>query len=561
MNPLALILLTTLLGSGPDSQELCKTPQRAARTFLDNLQPSRMDPARAAACSQRPKGMTDKDLQKRIQDLKRVFDASGYFISVEKLPDQSDFRDPKTGRAEVLLHRALPSVVLVHDDVGWRFPERVVQKIPTLASGNLIFDMQGLTQHLPAWMMGTLFGIAGWQIMYLVLLIFIGFIVRIFVAWFVAGWARRLMVKLKITWGHDLLKDASQPLGSLALAGVLAIGLPGAGLSVTWAAISMITVRVVAALAAVMVLYRIVDLFSAFLQSKADKTDTKLDDQLVPLVRKALRVLVIALGGVFVLQNLDVDVGSLIAGLGLGGLAFALAAKDTVANLFGSITIFLDKPFQIGDWINAAGVEGVVEEVGFRSTRVRTFYNSLVSVPNAKIAAAVVDNYGLRQYRRTMATLGLTYDSSPDQVEAFCDGVRAIIKAHPDTRKDYYEVHFTGYGNSSLEIMVYFFFEVPSWSAELRGRHEIYLDILRLAEKLNVSFAFPTQTIHIDSQAMPQAIDPRDAPQVNWLKQRVEDFAPGGHAVIAPGPRVSQGFFAGTETAVNAGTEDGKKND
>lgn len=561
MTPLAILSLTALLAASPDAQELCKTPQRAAHTFLDNLQPGRMDPSRAALCAQQPKDLSDKQLQQRIEDLKRVFDASGYMISVAKLPDQSDYTDPKTGRAEVLLHRALPSVVLVHDDVGWRFPQRVIQNIPALTSGALVFDMQALTQHLPTWMMGKLFGIAGWQIFYLILLILIGFIVRVIVAWFVAGWARRLMDKLKITWGRELLSQASQPLGTLALAGVLVIGLPGAGLSVTWAAIAMIAVRMIAALAAVMVLYRIVDLFSAYLESKAEKTDTKLDDQLVPLVRKALRVLVIALGGVFVLQNLDVDVGSLIAGLGLGGLAFALAAKDTVANLFGSITIFLDKPFQIGDWINAAGVEGVVEEVGFRSTRVRTFYNSLVSVPNAKIADAVIDNYGLRQYRRTLAKLGLTYDTSPEQVEAFCDGARAIIQAHPNTRKDYYEVHFTGYGDSSLEIMLYFFFEVPSWSDELRGRHEIYLDILRLAEKLDVSFAFPTQTLHIASQAMPQAVDPREAPQVSWLKQRVEDFAPGGAAVIPPGPRVTRGYFAGDTRSVKVSDEHEQKKD
>lgn len=560
MSMLTLMLLTSLTAVSPDAHELCRTPQRAARTFLDNLQPGRMNPERASLCAQVPKGLDAISLQRRVKELKRIFDVSGYIISIEKLPDQSDYTDEKTGRAEVVLHTALPAVILVHDDVGWRFPARVIQAVPRLSSSAMVWDLSALTAHLPDWMQQKIFGIAGWQVLYLVVLIAVGFLLRTLVTWFVAGWARRLMDRLKITWGRDLLQNASQPLGTLALAGLLGLGVPGAGLSVGWAAVAMIAVRMIAALAAVMVLYRVVDLFSAYLESKAKATETKLDDQLVPLVRKALRVLVIAMGTVFVLQNLDVDVGSLIAGLGLGGLAFALAAKDTVANFFGSITIFLDKPFQIGDWVTAAGVEGVVEEVGFRSTRIRTFYNSLVSVPNAKIADAVIDNYGLRTYRRTLATLGLTYSTSPEQVEAFCDGVRAIIKAHPATRKDYYEVHFTGYGASSLDIMLYFFFEVPSWSDELRGRHEIYLDILRLAEKLGVSFAFPTQTLHVESQAMPQAVDKIEAPQPAWLKQRVLDFAPGGAAVIPPGPRVTSGFFAG-ESGAGDGQDSQDKQD
>ena len=143
--------------------------------------------------------------------------------------------------------------------------------------------------------------------------------------------------------------------------------------------------------------------------------------------------------------------------MGLGGLAFALAAKDTVANLFGSATIFASRPFQIGDWVYIDGTEGTVESVGFRSTRVRTFYNSLISVPNAKVVDSVVDNYGARQYRRVKAMLGLTYDTPPDKLEAFVVGVRELIANHPKTRKDLFEVHFYEFGPSSLNVLVYFF--------------------------------------------------------------------------------------------------------
>ena len=176
----------------------------------------------------------------------------------------------------------------------------------------------------------------------------------------------------------------------------------------------------------------------------------------------------------------------------------------------------------------------------------RTFYNSLVSVPNGKLTDAIIDNYGMRKYRRTSTTLSLTYETTPEQMEAFCNGVRAIIAAHPQTRKDYYEVHFSGYGAASLDVMLYFFFEVPSWSEELRARHEVYLDIWRLARALQVQFAFPTQTLHIASQAAPTASPEAPAPDAAALAAAFRAFGPGGAQVLPAGPRATPTYFAGT---------------
>ncbi|MCP4853098.1 MAG: mechanosensitive ion channel, partial [Fuerstiella sp.] len=138
----------------------------------------------------------------------------------------------------------------------------------------------------------------------------------------------------------------------------------------------------VAAVGVLQVAYRAIDIFMDVLARRASQTESKLDDSLVPLLRTAVRLFVTFVGLLFVLQNLDINVSSLIAGLGLGGLAIALAAQDTVRNLLGGVTIFADKPFEVGDWVVVDGVEGTIEAVGFRSTRVRTFYNSLISVPN-----------------------------------------------------------------------------------------------------------------------------------------------------------------------------------
>jgi MscS family membrane protein len=264
--------------------------------------------------------------------------------------------------------------------------------------------------------------------------------------------------------------------------------------------------------------FRLVDLFAANLEGWAQKTESRYDDLLVPLVRKTLKVLGTVFALVFVASNLGFNVTSLLAGVGLGGLAFALAAQDTVRNFFGSLTVVFDRPFKVGDWITVAGVEGVVEEVGVRSTRIRTFYNSLISLPNSNLINTHVDNYGERQYRRWNPSLGVTYDTPPEVLDAFCEGIRELIRNHPYTRKDYFHVYMKGFGASSLDIMVYMFFECPSWDVELQEKHRLILDILRLAQGLGVEFAFPTQTVHLqqetespgeksDDRAFPQRIE------------------------------------------------------
>jgi MscS family membrane protein len=234
----------------------------------------------------------------------------------------------------------------------------------------------------------------------------------------------------------------------------------------------------------------------------------------------------VIIGGIFVLQNMDVDVGSLLAGLGLGGLAFALAAHHTIANFFGSLVVFIDRPFQIGDWVVIDGIEGTVEEVGFRTTRVRTFYESLVTVPNAKLTETSIDNYGARPYRRYVANLGLAIDTPPLRIAAFCEGVRAIIQRLPGMRHDNALVEFDEYKESSLNIMVYCFIDAPEWGPELATRTALNLEILKLAADLGVSFAFPTRTLHLATQATPRELARRPDLDSSELETIVRRYGP-----------------------------------
>jgi len=275
---------------------------------------------------------------------------------------------------------------------------------------------------------------------------------------------------------------------------------------------------------ATLIFYHLVDILGVYLEQVADKTESTLDDQLVPLLRKSLKAFVIVVGGLFILQNLDFNITALLAGLSIGGLAFALAAQDTIKNFFGSLMIFVDKPFQIGHWITSGDIDGTVEEVGFRSTRVRTFRNSVTYVPNGKLADMVIDNHGLRQYRRFYTQISITYDTPAERIQLFVDGLRKIVENHPDTRKDYFNIYLNDLAAYSLNVMFYVFFAVPTWPEELRCRHEIILEVIQLAEKIGIRFAFPTQTLHMETFPEKSSLTPMYTEDIQQVKSRVEQY-------------------------------------
>jgi MscS family membrane protein len=246
-------------------------------------------------------------------------------------------------------------------------------------------------------------------------------------------------------------------------------------------------------------IYRLVDIVGSYIGEKARLTDNKYDDLVVPLIVRSLKIFVLFIGFIFVCQMNDWKYQTALAGFGLVGMATALAAKDTLGNVFGSLTVLVDRPFQIGDWIQIGDVDGSVESVGIRSARIRTFYNSMITVPNQTLTNAIIDNYGARQYRRLKMDVAITYDTPPEKIEAFCEGIRELIRQHPYTRKDYFHVYLNTLGDSSLNILLYCFHECPEWSTELRERHRMLLDIIRLAHSMGVEFAFPTSTLYMQA--------------------------------------------------------------
>jgi len=252
--------------------------------------------------------------------------------------------------------------------------------------------------------------------------------------------------------------------------------------------------KFVATSSAVLTAYHLCDLVSLYLKNVTSRTQSTFDDMLVPLLRRTLKTLVTILGILFIAQNLDLEVWSLFAGFSVVGAMVALAGQDLVKNFFGSLTVILDRPFSVGDWVVVEGIEGVVEDVGFRSTRIRTFYDSLISLPNSRLITAHVDNYGVRKFRRYTTKLNLKFGLSAEQLESFCEGIRQLILSHRYTRKEAFQVWVNDLSEYSLQVLLYVFWKVPDWTTELQERHRLLVDIQHLAAQLEIEFAYPTQS-------------------------------------------------------------------
>jgi MscS family membrane protein len=279
------------------------------------------------------------------------------------------------------------------------------------------------------------------------------------------------------------------------------LALVWAGLNAQAHAIAIQILDIISALFFVVAAYKLTDLVALRMRQRAATTKSMTDDALVPLLDKALKVLVIVVGLLLAMQSLGFNITALLAGVSIGGLAVAFAAQDTIKNLFGSVLILMDKPFQIGDWINVDGRDGEIEEIGFRSTRLRTFENSVVIIPNGRLADLTINNMGLRRVRRYRTMLGVQYDTSPERMEEFIRRIREAITEHPATVKDNDKllVNFYSYESSSLTILVNAFFEVQDFQSELKARQDLNLSFMRVAAELGVVYAFPTQTLHIAS--------------------------------------------------------------
>jgi MscS family membrane protein len=544
----AALLIASVLLPALTAAEGPRGPCADLRNAADSLF---VAPRPELACVDAPPA---KRAQIAVQ-LRQILDARGLLVPVDALSEDPEYLPPGGGRRVMLLPATAPWLVMERRDDGqWLYAKSTLDRVPdlyrqTFSTLSLAFqNALPSTFHRPIPMIGGF----GWQWALGGLLLLVAIVAGLLTRVVALAQVRNLAGRSRLKVDEALLHRLDSPVMVFVIGGIIAWRLPDLQLPVTFAQNAYFLLSILLGLSGVLVAARIVDVLTGFWQIHAEQTDSKLDDQLVPLVRQVLRVVVWVLGLLFVLQNNGVQVWSFVAGLGIGSLAFALAAQDTIANLFGAVNIFLDKPFQVGHWVKVGDVEGVVEEVGFRSFRVRTFHNSVVTVPNSTITKSNIDNLGVRPRRRVRLTLGVTYDTPPDRLQAFVEGLRAILANHPKVEKTY-EVHFNNFGPSSLDILLNYHVVVSTWSEELETRAANLLEFLRLADAMGVSFAFPSTSVYVASTPE-HPLPPHEARSIGELEAIAGSFGPGGDRARPAGPPFARSWTAG---AVGQRGEDG----
>jgi MscS family membrane protein len=501
------------------------SPYHTTLTFFYNLDKSHFFPERAAKTLDL---INEKDDTETLAiKLQQIFEGKGVVIRTSEVPNNSNYRDSTAnGEQQFYFDRIkLPGIFLEKNGELWKFSSFSVAQIEDLHRETYPYGTARLLNILPKIGTSEYMGLQLWQWVGTTFLIFLTFLAHLVFTFLVDKGLIYVLDRLGYAYiGENYLLPVAKITSFYLIVLLLSFLIRILQLPVEIYAWIIPVFDTLKPFLITVIFYKIVDVIAAYFASLAAKTESTLDDQLVPLIRKTLKALVILVGTLFVLRDgLNFDIIPFLTGISIGGVAIALAAQDTIKNFFGSIMIFIDKPFQVGDWVTSGEIDGTVEEVGFRSTRIRTFRNSVMYVPNGKIADAVVDNHGLRQYRRFFTTLTITYDTPPELIEEFVKGLQEIVLAHPNTRKDYFNIYFYNLSAFSQDVMFYIFFEVPTWPEELKSRHEILIQIVKLANALGVRFAFPTQTLHMESFPEKTGLTP-SYPEGKEYKTRLGNF-------------------------------------
>jgi MscS family membrane protein len=296
-----------------------------------------------------------------------------------------------------------------------------------------------------------------------------------------------------------VLEAAIWPIRLLLVVLALAAVSEFLAMSPFWDRIFETSIHVLSTLALIVFIYRLIELLVFELANFAQREDNLLDQTFVQMMRLIARIIIIVFGAIYLIRAISgKPLSALLAGLGIGGLAVALAAQDTLKNFFGSIMIMLDKPFTVGQRVTFGGYDGTVEEIGFRSTRVRTLTGHVVTIPNEKIATGSVENIARRPSIRRLTNITITYDTALDKVQKAVEIIREILDNHEGMDPDFPpRVYFNEFNADSLNILMVYWYFPPDYWPYLEFTQRINLEIMRRFEEEGIEFAFPTTTTYL----------------------------------------------------------------
>ncbi len=418
------------------------------------------------------------------------------------------------------------AITLVKTDQGWQFDTKTCDAAgrlfawvkPRLEQQGVAYGidvqkvrMRGVRQWVPATLQDRYFlSLEYWQWIGLLALILLSVIIDLMARVMISPVLRRLCHKTLGEPDEDRLRFTARPMGLAVGAGAWLLLLNLLEVSGTTAAILLVAGKLVLVTGLTWAAWSLTDLASAVLARKAAATDNTIDDMIVPLLRKTIKLFIMAIGIIYVADSFGISLGPLLASFGLAGLAISFAAQDTIKNLFGGIAIFLDRPFKIGDRIKYSGFDGVIEEIGFRISRLRTLDGHVVTIPNGNITNSAIENVARRPYLKRVFSIGVTYDTPKEKLERAVEILQDILESdelrgpiHATINGDDYppRVHFNNYGAFSLDIQVIYWFAPPAWWDFMDHAQKVNLRIFEAFTAEGLDFAFPSQTVYLAGDA------------------------------------------------------------
>lgn len=384
-------------------------------------------------------------------------------------------------------------------DVPWRFSVETVTRVPAWYAA---LENRWMIERIPEPLQRPgPFDILWWQWIALPALAAVSWIVGALVGRVLRAVAGRLASRTSATWDDALLLQLRAPIAAALTLAAFAALLPILGLNQHAAAILYRIVRAALYITFFWALWRVINVVIGVLATTAWALTTPSSRALIPLGSRVAKAVLIAIAVVAVLSMLGFPVASLLAGLGIGGLALALAAQKTVENLFGAFSIGVDQPFREGDFVRVEDFVGTVESVGLRSTRFRTLERTLITIPNSKIADSRLESFAVRDRLRLFAVIGLVYETTAAQMREVLEGFERVLRAHPLIWPDVVSVRFRELAASSLDVEVSAWFRTADWNEFTRIRQEMLLQFMEVVERAGTSIAFPTQTVHLAPSA------------------------------------------------------------
>ncbi len=503
---LFFILISTFAFSQQNVKVDLRNPNATLYTHIYFLMPDSYDVSKASTTI---RGLSKKEANEKAEKIKAVLDGMGLVIDFTSVPTNANYLDTvlvSTQRIEKAQHRyapfplRLPQVYVEKVGSRWYYSKKTIEQIDAIYERLFPSQLAWIGQKFPGLFKAIVLGVLIWQPIAFVLLIIVSillfYILRPIVL-FLLKKIVKLFEKRRSYQSFEILHEFTRPIVFIVLIRFIRRIFPSLQL-LKLNSFVIVGLKVAETIFWVMIVLTIIKLFVSLYNDINKDSRSRLDRQLAPIVNKFINGIIVLIGFFHILTIFGVNPTTVLAGASIGGIALAFAAQDSVKNLIGTLNIFLDKPFHIGDWVVIGGIEGTVEYVGVRSTRVRAADTSIFQIPNSKVSEMEINNKGLRLYRRYQTDLGIRYDTPPELIEAFVQGIRKIIIAHPDTRSESFNVEFIGFGESALEIMVNVFFKKLDWGDEQSSRHRLHISIVKLAAALGVEFAFPSSTLMIE---------------------------------------------------------------